>query len=231
MSNAKLKKDDGYDVEIFTTGYPRSGSTWLVRTLCDLFNAPLSGAPAAGPQLTDFASYIEGNFIIRKTHWYTEQYPKIGYNGKPSKIILVIRDPRDMIVSMMHYRNQTIIKDTIMSVAKSRAKERSLEAYIDGWFANPPDAIVRYEDMMYESVKTYEILWATIYGDSRAPDYEKFTNVNINQGFEKHAPNFPHSMRKGIVGDWKNHFSKDDIELADYVLGDVMKKMGYESWE
>lgn len=36
-------------------------------------------------------------------------------------------------------------------------------------------------------------------------------------------------LRKGVVGDWKNHFSDPARELFDHYAGDVLIKLGYES--
>jgi len=37
-----------------------------------------------------------------------------------------------------------------------------------------------------------------------------------------------HSPRKGIIGDWKNHFSEEDLEYVWNIAGDTMTKFGYE---
>ena len=34
--------------------------------------------------------------------------------------------------------------------------------------------------------------------------------------------------RKGIVGDWKNHFTEKDKKLFNKIAGDLMIKLGYK---
>jgi len=36
-------------------------------------------------------------------------------------------------------------------------------------------------------------------------------------------------MRKGIVGDWKNHFSKEARKLFDELAGEQLIMLGYEA--
>jgi hypothetical protein len=47
------------------------------------------------------------------------------------------------------------------------------------------------------------------------------------QAFENLAPKYPHSMRKGIVGDWKNHFKPIHCEYITSHLGLFMLEQNY----
>ena len=40
---------------------------------------------------------------------------------------------------------------------------------------------------------------------------------------------WPRKVRKGIVGDWKNYFSREAGEVFDRHCGDVMVRLGYEA--
>jgi hypothetical protein len=231
MDNVVLRGNLEYDTEIFTTGFPRTGNTWMWRTCCDLFDAPMASLPDE-PQITDFCTYVSGQFIVRKTHWHRSRYPEVGYNGRPSKIVLVIRDPRDMIVSMMHYRNQSIISDVILSILDENLHGTGFESFVNGWIEDRPDCTIRYEHMHHSSGEALTVLWTCIYGVSKKLDYSKILDVIENQKFVHHAPKFPHSMRKGIIGDWRNYFSIANCELMEEKLGPTMRKLGYtkEDW-
>jgi hypothetical protein len=35
-------------------------------------------------------------------------------------------------------------------------------------------------------------------------------------------------IRKGVVGDWVNHFSREAAEVFDWLAGDTLVSLGYE---
>ena len=39
----------------------------------------------------------------------------------------------------------------------------------------------------------------------------------------------PPTFRKGVIGDWKNHFNEDHIRAFQKELGSVLELMGYEN--
>ena len=36
-------------------------------------------------------------------------------------------------------------------------------------------------------------------------------------------------IRKGVIGDWANHFTRETAEIFDHYAGDMLVEMGYES--
>lgn len=53
-----------------------------------------------------------------------------------------------------------------------------------------------------------------------------FESVTGRKPGEENAYNF---VRKGIVGDWKNHFTKEAREVFDHYAGQALIDLGYES--
>ena len=51
---------------------------------------------------------------------------------------------------------------------------------------------------------------------------EDLQEIVRRQAFKNWAPHFKHSMRKGVVGDWKNHFTREHGEMITEYLGDLM---------
>ena len=218
--------------EIFTTAYPRSGNTWLVRLLSDLLNASQQDIPSE-PLINTFAEKIEPNYIIRKTHWYEWQYPNIGYAGEPCKIIWISRDIRDMAVSIMHYRSLTSdqLQNTIISLDNPGLPDVGIHAFVNGWTENPPDFHVTYESLHNDPITVLKELHLEIAGESVSD--ERIERVIERQQFGRWNQTFPHSMRKGIVGDWRNFFHYDDAILFEKLYGDILRFLGYtedSSW-
>lgn len=215
-------------MDIFTTGFPRSGSTWLNRILSHLFNARMQTMPGE-KTVTKFAERIDPDYVIRKTHWYRHQYPGIGYDGEPCKIVWISRDPRDMAVSIMYYRSlpPSKLRDTIVSLDNPKSDGVGIHDYADGWLKDPPDYHVTYEDLHFRPRKAMAEMWGSI-TDEPLPG-ARMMRVVPRQKFNTWKEDYPHSMRKGIVGDWKNHFKYDDAVLFEKLYGDLLRVLGYET--
>lgn len=89
---------------IVITGYPKSGTHWLSRLTAELINAPLKGnwginllgqfIEEGNDRISDFECY--------KSHHTYEEIFDI-WDKDIYKIIYVIRDPRDVIISGSHF--------------------------------------------------------------------------------------------------------------------------------
>ena len=56
---------------------------------------------------------------------------------------------------------------------------------------------------------------------------ERF-NFKRQSGRKKGSESSDEFLRKGIVGDWKNHFTRESAEVFNFYAGDALIKAGYE---
>ena len=90
---------------IIVVGYPKSGSTWIVRLTAELVGGPVAGFwghPDAQEMAMEGAERISP-YRCYKAH---QPFPELGVNvDEPDapKVIYVVRDPRDVAVSGAHY--------------------------------------------------------------------------------------------------------------------------------
>lgn len=217
-------------VEVFTTGFPRSGNTWLNRLLSDLLSSPMQTKP--GEVTEYFGSKRNGNYIVRKTHWYAPEYSGKGYDGGKSKLIWIQRDPRDMAVSTMFYR---VVQPDLMGVLKSicvngRPHKNipvvGYRGFIEGWIsADTYDYMTKYELLHSNPVKELSEIYKVITGETCSLSWA--INVNDRQKFSKHSAKYHHSMRKGKAGDYKNYFKRKHGKYMTEMVGDIMLSQGY----
>ena len=225
--------------EVFTTGFPRTGSNWLGRLLSDLLNAPQQTMPERAI-VKEFAETIDlpPKYIIRRTHWYRDQWDDmngVGYLGGPAKIIWITRDPRDMVVSMMNYRKSTDLMATIRSINNGgkraqQGKPGGFVDFVDGWLRKRPHT-VSYEDLHEYPILTLDLMVYHITG--KHPGSDKIKRVVERQKFDNWKEKYPHAMHKGTTGQWRYHFTREAAELMDSLYWREIIDLGYErdrSW-
>lgn len=92
---------------IIICGYPKSGNTWLTRLTADVVGCPVTGFWGE-PKNEEIA--IEGESRISDFECYKahHSYDKLldsfkEFGNGTEKVLYIIRDPRDVIVSALHY--------------------------------------------------------------------------------------------------------------------------------
>ncbi len=206
--------------ELFTTGYPRSGNTWMGRLLADVLDSPWQ--ELVGNPIRIYGFSDEGKYVIRKTH-------KCGQ--LPGPAVYIYRDPRDICVSTHFYWQQPSMNHTIRSMAgllpdQKRPYEkfaRTMKEHKEYY-----TIAVRYEDL-HET--PFEVLWNVVYaltglGVTESRIAETFERQRFDVILER-FPDYEHSMREGIIGDWKNHFRRDDGRLFQEYFGRLTLDQGY----
>jgi len=182
-------------------------------------------------------------FII-KTH----EIPAINFN-LTDKIIYLTRDPRDIAVSAF-FRNKIIYKKNKgpqqlrMTSLKDLTKQILLQIkiisfsltavkwkkYVLAW-ENVSKYNVRYEDLSintFESLKSIlDYLKVEINDNliSEAIENFSFKKLTNRKKGEEDVEN--PEFRKGVIGDYKNHFTKYHLKLFKWICGDVSKGFGY----
>lgn len=153
---------------------------------------------------------------------------------KRSKIIYVLRDPRDVLVSFFHYLNTEEFHHFNPSAGDHRCRSFSeflrrpispflrfgfslngdfsnvaerWATHVGGWAGSPDILLVRYEDLHadYEAV----VRRVAVYLGLRLRPWRQ--KVRLHD-----APTV--LPRKGIVGDWKNVFDGSDVAFLQSVL-------------
>ena len=173
------------------------------------------------------------------------------------KVVLMVRDPRDQTVSrMFHIRRVTSHpwhdrfvqlndEEALLTCIEGREDQKFPgSAYFIGvtrsWFdSRLPVQRVRYEELLADPLKEMRVVLAFL--DMAVPEWLLRAIVTRNQ-FErstvqralwrrarKPGEADPNShFRKGISGDWKNHFKPIHIARFKEAAGQALIELGYE---
>lgn len=126
---------------IIIVGYPKSGTTWLSRLISELVSCPLIGD--WGYDNIE-ALYKEGidrvsEYRVYKSHHSYNELKKVS-SKNIYKIIYIIRDPRDVVISGLHYFNflpkllaekeglkiNLVLKKTYNNLVSKKEKKRQM---------------------------------------------------------------------------------------------------------
>ena len=238
---------------VIVLGYPKSSNTWLSRLLGDILDSPVTGFKNAKPIATEGLDR-KGEYVIRQLHIKpthsggTELIPDAwsfnidAYDG--TKLVHVIRDPRDVAVSAMYYWDLKSIKDAINAMAFGTHPLKGVGKWNDfvrSWqTVHPIPCTTIFYERLHNSVYNEIFFLLGKLGIPRPSDARIHSAIERQEFKTKKAlvardgdkrPDGKEvqvkNMRKGIVGDWKNHFTRDDGELAQRYFGDTMLKLGY----
>ncbi|XP_059166322.1 sulfotransferase 1E1-like isoform X2 [Physella acuta] len=187
---------------------------------------------------------------LLKTHLPLSMLPNDVKKKKP-KILYIARNPKDVVVSYYYFMTKYVIEDQLFS----GTMEDYCQLFIDDlifygpWWKHVKEAwdrreegnilVLFYEDMQQDlrkavlDVATFlnkpltetqvdlivqHCSFASM-KDNKAVNYDWLKDV----GAAKHNENF---MRKGQVGDWKNHLSQEVIEKLDEVVATKLTSYG-----
>lgn len=209
--------------EIFTIGHPRSGNSWTGRLLSDLLNCPWQESP--GAPILFYGSHQNGKFVIRKRHTA---------DSLAGLSVFIYRDPRDVCSSWCFYGGHPDMRYTIKEMNKNDSPildhYGNYEKFVRSLWGHSEKYTVslRYEDLHETPIPLLRRVIKSLTGTSLTDGYirESYERQRFENVLEKY-PDYGHSMRKGISGDWRNHFNRDDGRLFQEYFGKLMLEQGY----
>ncbi|XP_068183839.1 amine sulfotransferase-like isoform X2 [Antennarius striatus] len=166
-----------------------------------------------------------------------------GVKDKQVKVVYVWRNPKDVLVSMYYFASSHALLETPESFDVFFQQFLDGDVIMGSWFDHLKDYceaqdqlnihFVQYENMLkdlrQEVVKLCAFLGADLTDEVIDHVVEKSTfrnmktdpKANYKDIFETHYYTKP-TMRKGIAGDWKNHFTVAQNEHFDKVFKEKM---------
>lgn len=170
------------------------------------------------------------------------------------KAFFVMRDPRDLLVSRYFGRRYSHpVLNEVQEKEKKRLRETSFEDGIEyliellakkhkplyfsitPWLKadNPAVFVCRYEDLVGENqLKSFQLIFEhceiALSKRESVELLEKYSFEKLARG-RKHGTEDPTShFRKGMPGDWQNHFNNSHKDLFKKHAGQLLIDLGYE---
>jgi hypothetical protein len=234
----------------------RVGSTWLCSMLRDMTHCRLGrrqapaelmkfGTLVLEPEAYKYLRQLQGH-IIFKSH---SPPPNSQTLADTATFISIYRDPRDVLVSASFYvahleekkggwgesfRNLAI-PDRIQLLIE-HSERLDLFSELEQWFNTPFAYKTSYKDLRHQPV---EELWKIAEMLDISTTKKALKKISLKHSFKtqsskKHSQSRENlSLRKGIIGDWRNHFDQACITAfktkRDGCWNRLLVKMGYEN--
>jgi len=236
-------------------GQHKCGSNWIdtiVRQVCQSINITYGRAWNS----SQFAPSLDEYILEHGIQWFSyvnADYQIIHYSN--FKAFHVIRDPRDIVVSAYFshlkthpIRNWPLLAEFRKKLQNCRNKDEGISMEFEfeftkdifrrlrEWDLNDPRIKnYRLEDISVDYINRFRQIFQYMGLFELGLTEERFQQIMIANSFEKISegrkigkedPN--HHYRKGIHGDWKNHFANDHVDYFKEHYNDILIKYGYE---
>ncbi|MHC4947860.1 MAG: sulfotransferase domain-containing protein [Planctomycetota bacterium] len=242
---------------LFIAGLPKSGTTWLEKMvssyggfheylLPDVARHELATGGSHDYELPDdLFARLEGMLVLTKMHVHGSPHNARVLREAGVPYVVLYRDLRDVAVSNFfyvrntpwhpehpHYRRASVEAGLLLFA------ERTLPAYVEwvrSWHANrDPELsrVVRYEQMLADPVAIMTSV-ADHFGLDASPEtvrsvVDAHSFQRMSGGRDAGEASDRAFVRKGVAGDWVNHFTPAVRAAYGRVIGDFLVEHGYE---
>ncbi|XP_061494369.1 sulfotransferase 6B1-like [Rhineura floridana] len=244
-----LNTFDAREDDVLLVSYPKSGTHWLAEIIMHLYASKV--ALTSPIEFGDLSKLDQLNCLSCKriipTHLDGNMLPTT-FTLKQCKAIYIIRNPKDIAVSMYHYYRENPNLPTIDSWPNFLERFLKGDVVCGSWFNHilswekhrddKNTLFLYYEDMkrdlpkVVKKVSFFLGLNTSESGIGEICKKSSFSEMKSNTEKENSDPNRTVCaltsnrkliFRKGAVGDWKNHFTPKQNRMFEETFSKKMK--------
>jgi len=217
---------------ITVAGYPRSGTVWVARLLGDALDYPVTGLKGGRGTIAAEGLDRKGNGRVIHAHILPDH--RLSNQGK---VVLVVRDPRDVAVSAAAFWEWTL-EETLdkMIDGPGPVELPPWQDYTDAWRAvNVPTVL--YEDLQVCPQLVLEKLLEQLGEHPRRPLHRVIWRQSFavkRYEIEQNGDGYPFGreaqlqhLRHGTSGEWEQRLSPTMKQRALDVWGDYLVWLDY----
>ncbi|XP_078397433.1 amine sulfotransferase-like [Cetorhinus maximus] len=238
------------DSDVVAVTYPKSGTVWMQQILSLIYSDGDAAVVQSKPTM-ERVPWMEmpySNFQTRPSprlcvSHLPQRFVPAGLKKKNGKVIYVMRNPKDTVVSLYHFQNYVTVLSTPSSFEDFLEKFLEGKVVFSSWFDHIHDwythrdefniLFISYEELKQDlrtSVQKICDFLGKKLDDEKLDTVVKqstFKNMKMNplvnyENVENKNPSGAF-LRKGIIGDWKNQFTVAQSEKFDRVFQERMK--------
>lgn len=234
----------------YVSEHPKSGGTWLSRMVGDYLEVPFPRhtlLPHTFPSIVQnhwrhhprlnrvFYLYRDGRDVMVSSYYHRlriarhSDRPARAYVGRTyEKLFGTNYDPEDIVRHLPRFIEYEFANP-------GRGSALNWRDHVDDWVQPGREdriAFLSYEELSRDCATTLAGAIRQITGEEPDPwrvetAVEKFS-MGRHAGRQPGEADATKHIRKGVVGDWQNHFSREAAEVFDQLAGETLVRLGYE---
>jgi len=255
LPNETKRMNKGNEFCLIVAGAHKVGSTWVYKMIKDLnvfreWPVPLTyrsnrkNHGLIGLHTRGVEAYFNETrgFKLYKSH---SEPPAWTLEDKV-RFITVIRDPRDVVISNIFYLENLApelggwadLKNISLSARIGKYLEKAVYdlELLEKWSVYGPAKTLYYEKLLHSPQISMKQVFEQIGLNVSDAECERIVRNNafskLSGGRRTGQENTRSFFRKGVAGDWKNHFGKEEIGLFKTVndgrWNRLLVHLGYE---
>ena len=230
---------------VFHITHHKAGSTWISRILHEALPGHVVPAVVRNYQVLHWP--VAPGAVYPQTYLDKRSFDALDL-PREVRTFVVIRDLRDALISAyFSFKGSHRVIDPGMMANRKKLEDESFEdgikrlmdtavqrfAAIQLSWIEAGARIIKYEDLLENDL---EILTDTLLGHCELPiSTDRLTEVILQHRFDRMTrgrrrgeEDASHHLRKGVSGDWRNHFSDEIKQAFKNRFGSVLIAAGYE---
>ena len=243
---------------LFVAGLPKSGTSWVESMLASfegfqeimppsvIFHEIRRGGSHTFELSESLFRWLEGGSYVMKLHAHGSESNASVLRKRGLRHAVVYRDLRDVAVSHYFYVRRTPwhpehsdYRDLDVEEGLEHFADTLLAPFgrwIESWHEHADEEltiIVRYEDLLDDALGELEKLVRHFGIDAHSRRIREVQEAHsfsrMSGGRERGSSDEDSFVRKGVKGDWRNHFTSALERRFESVAGSALERGGYLS--
>ncbi|XP_040285444.1 sulfotransferase 6B1-like [Bufo bufo] len=252
LESLEAREDD-----VLIVTYPKCGTNWSIKILHQMLFELHNKEPTLDQAMLEFGKPEKYEYLTQQpsprvlaSHLTYENIPK-SFIEKKTKILIILRNPKDTVVSYYHFSNNNPVLPTFSSwdlfFKAFLSGDVIYGSYFDytlGWEKHIDDGnilVLTFEDMKADlpaelrKICDFYGLNLTDEQIQKVEEKSTFKSMKENSG-DTHGKLGDVFFRKGEVGDWKSLFTEEqskelDAKFEKYLAGTKLgEKINYPKY-
>ncbi|XP_068088075.1 sulfotransferase 6B1-like [Hyperolius riggenbachi] len=238
------------DDDVLIATYPKCGTNWTIQILHELLFGIHNKEPTLSQAMLEFGNPEKFQHVNQQpsprvfcSHLSYENIPR-NFFEKKSKILLILRNPKDTAVSYFHFSNNNPVLPSYASwdlffedYITGKVLYGSYFDYLLEWEKHIDDGnilVLAFEEMKKDFPANLKKI-CDFYGLSLTDEQIKMVHEKTTFTFMKDNATIAKEkagsvFRKGEVGDWKSLFTEEqskevDAKFEEYLAGTKLGEM------